>query len=85
MRFSRKIARTTSGKSSNADSIGLTPKTLLMAVRLRAFPAFMLVHLQTTFFLEISHFVGWFVIKKIKAWIIAIECPRVKHFFILKN
>lgn len=84
MCFSRKIAGTTSGKSNNADFVGLTPETLLVAVRLGAFPAFMFVHFQTTFFLEISHFVGWFVIKKVKVQIITVERSRVKHFFFLK-
>jgi hypothetical protein len=51
--------RAASGKSDNADLIGLTPETFLVAVGLRAFPAFMFVHLQTTFFLEIAHLFRW--------------------------
>ena len=42
---------------------GLAPDTLLVAVRLGAFPAFMFVHLKTTFFLEIAHDCEWMLFK----------------------
>ena len=38
----------------------LLPSTLLVAVRLEAFPAFVLRHLQAALLLEISHGESWF-------------------------
>lgn len=46
-------------ESTSEAPVALTPDTLLVAVRLGAFPAFMFVHLETTFFLQIAHNFWW--------------------------
>jgi hypothetical protein len=38
----------------------LLPRALLVAVRLKAFPAFVLRHLEAALLLEISHGESWF-------------------------
>ena len=42
-------------RSRDRELPGLAPDALLVAVGLGAFPAFVLVHLETTLFLEIAH------------------------------
>lgn len=51
----RENTRNRRKKGEKPETSDLAPDTLLMAVSLGAFPAFMLVHLKTTFFLEIAH------------------------------
>lgn len=48
--------------SRNRKFSGLAPDALLVAVSLGAFPAFVLVHLETTLFLEITHDLEWCVV-----------------------
>lgn len=55
----REKTRGIAGKKEQTGISGLAPDTLLVAVRLGAFPAFVLVHLKTTFFLEIAHDCEW--------------------------
>jgi hypothetical protein len=47
--------RISGGRFGGKGKRSLLPRTLLMAIRLQALPALVLVHLQTTFLFEIAH------------------------------